>query len=78
MSFGSLMILLSTQVNPLYSFVVYWVVFRTYFNRKEKELEDQILNAFDNDLNLSYYMPKTRRHRRDLKKKKKNKNSEDA
>ena len=49
------LILLSTQTNPIATFVLITIITGPYFNRLHKSLEPFIAEAFANDINLEYY-----------------------
>lgn len=58
---NTFMILLSYEMNPFASAVIFWAVLSPYFSRKEKEMSAAIQEAFDNDITLEYYMPQRRK-----------------
>lgn len=43
------------HVNPILVMLTFYVLARPYFRRREKELEKQIKEAYDNDEHLYYY-----------------------
>ena len=55
MVLNATLIFFSVQVNPVYSFVILYVVLMPYSSRFQKQLAPKIQEAFESDINLDYY-----------------------
>ena len=55
MLLNGFLILFSVQINPVATLVILHQITWLYFNKTEKMIEDKIIKAFKNDINLDFY-----------------------
>ena len=58
---NAVLLLMVSQMNPIKSYVLLYVISYPYFYRLEESLSDSIDQAFVNDVHLDYYTHKSKR-----------------